>query len=61
MMTICPIGQDRQCKLRKITAHWSVTSKGDWDYLIRTYEQFAGSTDVVCMINKSIYQKRRIL
>jgi hypothetical protein len=51
-MATCHRGQERQYKPRKITAHWSVTSKGDWDYLIRTYEQFAGSTDVVCMIDR---------
>ena len=45
------IGQERQYKPRKITAHWSVTSKGDWDYPIRTCELFVGSTDVVCMIS----------
>ena len=28
-MTICRRGQERQYKPRKITAHWSVTSKGD--------------------------------
>lgn len=56
-MATCHRGQERQYKPRKITAHWSVTSKGDWDYLIRTYEQFVESTDVVCMINRT-YKNR---